>query len=137
MIEKGQIIQIDNDRIHVEVDQKSGCAHCHINHCCTTTGSPKRRLSLKYSDKQLKPGDWIEIETPARSLLSAALLVFILPLILSTAVYIIVMNVSGRSGIALFSFFACFIFSEGIVALIDRLFGHKSYFEPKVIKKTI
>ena len=135
MIEKGKVIQVDKDRIVVELDQKSGCAHCHINHCCASTGSPKRQLSLKYNDNQFKPGNWVEIETPAKSLLSAAFLVFIFPLIISTAVYIIVLNISNRSGLALFSFFGCFILSEGLVAIIDRLFGHKRYFEPKIIQK--
>ena len=137
MIEKGKVIRIDNDKIIVELDQKRGCAHCHISHCCTSTSSPKRQLSLKYSDKQLKPGDWIEIETPAKSLLSAAFLVFIFPLIISTAVYMIVLNFSNRSGLALLSFFVCFILSEGLVAIIDRLIGRSIYFEPKIIRKVV
>jgi positive regulator of sigma E activity len=137
MIEKGHVVRIEGDRIIVELDHKGGCAHCSINHCCTSTITPKRQLNLKHPGSPLKPGDWVEIETPARSLLSAALLVFILPLIISTAVYIAVMNLSNHSGLALLSFFASFVFSIGFVAVIDRTIGKSRFFEPVIIRKTV
>jgi positive regulator of sigma E activity len=135
MIEKGQIVKVEGDKIIVELDHKSGCAHCSINHCCTSTSTPKRQLKLKHTGDVLQPGDWVEIETPAKSLLSAALLVFILPLFISTAVYIAVMNLSNRSGLALLSFFASFVLSIGLIAVIDRTIGKSRFFEPVIVKK--
>ena len=136
MIEKGKVIQIENNRVIVELDHKGGCAHCSINHCCTSTTTPKRQLDLKHTGGSIKTGDWVEIETPAKSLLSAALLVFILPLIISTTVYITVLILSNRSGLALLSFFASFFLSIGLIAVIDRTIGKSRFFEPVIIKKT-
>jgi positive regulator of sigma E activity len=135
MIEKGQVVRVEGDRIIVELDHKGGCAHCSISHCCTSTIPPKRQLNLKHAGDPLKPGDWVEIETPAKSLLSAALLVFILPLIISTAVYAAVMNLSNRSGLALLSFFASFLLSIGLIGVIDRTIGKSRFFEPVIIRK--
>ena len=136
MREKGQIVEVEGDRIIVELDHKDGCANCSINHCCTSTSTPKRQLKLKHTGEVLHPGDWVEIETPAKSLLSAALLVFILPLIISTAVYIIVINLSSRFGLALLSFFASFVLSIGLITVIDRTIGKSRFFEPIIIKKS-
>jgi positive regulator of sigma E activity len=135
MIEKGEIVKVEEGRIIVELDHKGGCAKCSISHCCTSTNTPKRQLKLKHTGNSLKSGDWVEIETPAKSLLSAALLVFILPLIISTAVYIAVMNLSNRSGMALLSFFASFVLSIGLIGVIDRTIGKGRFFEPVIIKK--
>ena len=135
MKETGTIVRVDKSQAIVTLDIHGGCKSCGLHAICTSTGGGKRELSLDSSQHLLKPGDKVEIETPARSLLTAAFLIFILPLIISAAAYMIIWNLTGRNGPALAGFLGGFIATEGVVALIDRIFGHRSFFKPKILKK--
>ena len=134
MKETGIVISVEGDTANVTLNYHGGCKSCGLHGVCTTTGSGRRQLSLDRDSHPLKPGDSVEIETPARSLLTAAFLVFILPLIISAAAYAITWNLTQRNGIALAAFFGAFILTEGFVALIDRIFGKRSFFKPKIIR---
>jgi positive regulator of sigma E activity len=135
MIESGKIIEINKERCIIELDSKGGCANCGINNYCHTSGTAKRNLNLKLEGRKFEEGDLIEIETPAHSLLTAAFLVFILPLILSTIAYSIIYSLTNRTGWAIISFFGIFVLSEFLIAWIDRIWGKGRFFEPRIIQK--
>jgi len=134
MKETGKVISVNGTEAVVSLNYHGGCKSCGLHGVCTATGTGKRQLSLDRGSHNLKPGDSVEIETPARSLLTAAFLVFILPLIISSAAYAIVWNITSSNGISLGSFFGAFILTEGFVALIDRIFGRRSFFKPKIVQ---
>ena len=77
-----------------------------------------------------RPDDSVEIETPARSFLTAAFLVFIFPLILSIAASFAVASIDRRYAAA--GFFGTFLFAELLIFGIDRIFGRNIYFQPKI-----
>ncbi len=136
MREHGKIIKIDEDgRGIVRMDVHGGCEGCGMNGSCQISGTGKRELHLPLAEKKFRIGDVIEIETSSRSLIVSAFLVFILPLILAVLAYGIVARMTPKSGWAMFGFFAMFAFSELAVAWIDRKFGKKSFFEPRVVGK--
>ncbi len=136
MIENGLIKSIENGKAAISLDLKGGCASCGMAGGCHASGTGKRDLALPVHDLDLKPGDWVEVETNPGSLLTAAFLIFILPLILSVTAYFIITEYTGSSGKALAGFFICFLISVGIVALIDKFFGKSRFFEPEIIGKT-
>ena len=134
MKETGKVISVEGDIAMVTLSDHGGCKSCGLHGVCTTTGTGRRQLSLDRGQHPLKPGDSVEIETPARSLLTAAFLVFILPLIISSAAYVVTWNITKSDGISLGAFFGAFILSEGFVALIDRIFGKRSFFKPRIVR---
>jgi positive regulator of sigma E activity len=134
MKETGKVIRVQGNEAIVTLNYHGGCKSCGLHGVCTVTGTGNRELSLDKGPHKLESGDIVEIETPARSLLTASFLVFILPLIVSAAAYMVAMRITRSNGISLASFFAAFILTEGLVALIDRFFGKGNFFKPKIIQ---
>jgi positive regulator of sigma E activity len=133
MKEEGRIIKIDGQRVVVQLEAKGACSSCGMSHFCHSSGSDSREMSLEYHGTGISQGDLVEIETPARSVLSAAFLVFIFPLILSIIAYSIVYYATKSTGYGLIGFFGCFVLSELLVALFDRSFGRGKFFEPRIL----
>ncbi len=135
MKETGTVVRIEKDKAIVSFTSRSACASCGMNTACTLTGGKARELALQTEGLTLSPGDAVEIETPARSVVIAAFLVFILPILLSFAAYLVLFSKTRSTGIGLAGFFIAFALSEAVIALLDRLVGRGRYFEPKILKK--
>jgi len=135
MKELGRVISIENSKGIVELSPHGGCKNCAMNNVCHTTGEGKRVLSVRLRGKMYNPGDTVGIETPARSHITAAFLVFILPLILSMAAYGLVYTATKNQGYGLAGFAVAFILSEFLIAWIDKHFGKSRFFEPSIVQK--
>ena len=135
MIETGKVVRIEEGKGVIQLESKGGCKSCGMNAICHSTGTSTRELKLELGGEKIIPGDIVEIETPARSVLTAAFLVFILPLLLSMAAYFIVYSSTGSTGLGLAGFFGCFILSEFIIAWIDKSFGRGRFFEPRIVHR--
>ena len=135
MKETGTVVSVEGKTAIVALGSREGCSTCGLHGVCTVTGGGKRELSLDTGGHRIKAGDCVEIETPARSLLTAAFLVFILPLVVASAAYMLISSQTGRNGPALAGFFGGFIVTEGLVALIDRLARKRSFFKPRISRK--
>ena len=135
MKELGKIISIENSRGIVELSPHGGCKNCALNNICHATGQGKRVLPVRLRGKTYDPGDTVEIETPARSHIMAAFLVFILPLILSMTAYGLVYTLTKNQGYSLVGFATAFVLSEFLIAWIDKHFGKSRFFEPSIVQK--
>ncbi|MFH1941837.1 MAG: SoxR reducing system RseC family protein [bacterium] len=134
MKELGVVVRIEKDKGVIQLQSKGGCKSCGMNAYCHSTGTGTRELKLFLEGNKIVTGDVVEIETPARSLLTAAFLVFIFPLILSITAYFIVYSMTDRTELGLAGFFVCFILSEILVAWLDRSFGRGRFFEPRIVR---
>lgn len=134
MRETGRILKVNNGRADVEMDFKGGCKSCAAAGTCTSTGPGKRTLNLPLADPSIQPGDWVEIETRPRSLVTAAFMVFILPLALAITGYFIAQGQGVSEGKGLLVFFITFALAEGLIALLDRWIGRKRFFEPEIVR---
>ena len=135
MRETGCVSDINGSHALIKMDFKGGCAGCSMNGVCKTDGSGKRELDLPVGALQLKPGDLVEIETAPRSLLTAAFLIFILPLLLSFGAYFLMFHLTESRGYGLAGFFICFALSLLIVSVVDKTAGKGKFFEPQIVKK--
>ncbi|MBN2031052.1 SoxR reducing system RseC family protein [bacterium] len=135
MKETGTVVRIEKDDCVIQIEPEGGCSHCSMNSCCQGIGTGRRELTLKYGNMELHSGDVVEIETTTRGFLTAVFLVFIFPLVLSTTAYLIINGQTEKSGLAIGGFFGCLILSEIIIGWIDRLFGRKKIFEPRIVRR--
>ena len=99
------------------------------------TGPGKRQIKIHTDIHGYKPGDFVEIETRARSMLVAAFLLFILPVVLAFTSYTIISQTTQSQSYSLIGFFTTFIFTEILVVIFDRIWGKKKFFEPTISKK--
>jgi len=135
MRETGFITEINGDKARVQLDFKGGCKGCSMNGVCKADGTGKRQLELSTGNISLQIGDNVEIETSPRSLLTAAFLIFILPLIFSFGAYFLVFHFTASRGLGLLGFFASFGLALLLVSIIDKTAGNGKYFQPVIIKK--
>lgn len=133
MRETGEIIDIDHEWAVVRLNPQGGCSSCHHSGICTVSGTAHREIRLPFGSLKLEKGDRVEIETSSRGLLSAAFMVFILPLIVAGAGFALVQNRTGSNGWATLAFFLAFGVAEGLIALFDRCFGRKKFYRPRIV----
>jgi positive regulator of sigma E activity len=135
MIEVGTLLRIEKNMAVIRMEARGGCRSCAINTYCRQSGTGIRELKLPMPKSRLNPGDLVEIDTPARSLVTAAFLVFIFPLILSISAYGIIMTWSKNHGLAMAGFFGVFVLAELLVVVIDRRFGRGKFFQPQILRR--
>jgi positive regulator of sigma E activity len=135
MRELGVIVRIEEGKGVIHLDSRGGCKSCAMNRHCHATGTGKRELRLGLGGRDYAAGDVVEIETPARSVVTAAFLVFIVPLVLSIATYFLVFSMTASTGQGLLGFFGCFVLSEVLIAWIDKVFGRRQFFEPRIVRR--
>jgi len=133
MIEKGKIVEVFKNNIIVELKPHGGCKSCAMNSVCSTTGSGVRRLDVNPSGFDAAPGDIAEIETPAKSVISAAFLLFILPLVISGAAYVIIQKITESNGLGILGFFIFFGLTELFLWVLDKISRKKQFFRPRVV----
>lgn len=134
MRELGRVVRIEGEKGIIKLEARGGCRNCGINSFCRSTGTGERELKIDLGPRRVEPGDLVEIETRARTLLTAAFLVFIMPIILSVAAYIIIYSLTKRPNLGVAGFFGCFFASEFLIAWIDRSFGKRRFFEPLIVR---
>ena len=134
MRETGRIISIEGNKAIIEMEFKGGCESCAMNSMCRSSGTGKRELSLTVVNKNYQSGQWVEIETEPRSLVVSALIIFIFPVLLSSAAYFILFDLTKKNSIGLAGFFGFFVISEFLILFIDKKFGRGKFFEPRLIR---
>ena len=134
MIEQGRVAEIRDGKATIELLPQGGCRSCAMNNLCRTTGKGKRLLVLDVQDRTIKTGQSVDIETPARNVLTASFLVFIMPLSVAAAGYVVVQSLFHRTGLALLGFFGFFVLAELAVAVIDRWAAKRSAFQPRLVR---
>ncbi|SIQ38092.1 positive regulator of sigma(E), RseC/MucC [Aeromonas sp. RU39B] len=83
--ELATVIQVDGDHAWVSCERRSACSSCHQQSDCGTglvskaIGPGSQRVRVRLSGA-VRPGDQIRIGIARRSLLSSAVLVYLLPL---------------------------------------------------------
>lgn len=135
MREVGEIIRLDHGKYLVRLNPHGGCDKCGLNGFCHATGTGSRELHLPAGGGDHKPGERVEIETAPGGVLTAAFLVFILPLVLSIVAYVVVSNRTSGEGYPIIAFLVTFILAEISIMGIDRVFGKKPVFQPRIMKR--
>lgn len=87
MKQKGKVISADGDYARVEVMRTSACVGCSQQEGCIAC--KKKIESTAYNPLGAKQGDTVTLESRSSTVLFYALLVFVLPLVLTISAYLI------------------------------------------------
>ncbi len=82
MTERGVVAKVKGKRAWVRFARKSACDHCHM--CAVTKDGMKVEVCLENS-LDANVGDFVEVEMGERFVLTAAAIVYVIPLILTGA----------------------------------------------------
>ncbi|MFO7890433.1 MAG: SoxR reducing system RseC family protein [bacterium] len=135
MKEIGIIVDVKKDKGIVRLSSKKECRHCSMNQLCQSTDPGNRVLEVGLGGKNYQVGDCVQIMTSAKSYMTAAALVFMVPLIISIAGYALVYSITRSQGWGIAGFTGFLVLSGFFLYWFDKRFGKKRFFEPRIIGK--
>ncbi len=135
MKESGVIVDIDNNKGIVRLNSKRECRNCSMNQLCQSSASGDRELEVELEDRAYQIGDCVQIMTSAESYVTAAALIFILPLIIAIAGYALIYSITRSQGWGIAGFTGFLILSGFFLYWIDKRFGKKTFFKPRIMGK--
>lgn len=128
MTEKGVVYKLKGKRCVVRFDRRSACASCHM---CNVAEDKQKVEVLLENSLDAKIGDIVEVEMGERYVLTAAVIVYVIPLILVGAGIGIGSLVSELCQILMAV--GGFIFGFVIAALLDKfVIRKKKGFKPEM-----
>lgn len=128
--QKATVVSVDGKYAIVSVMRSSMCDGCHKNSCeggCSMYkifGADKRFEARAKNAVGASTGDKVQVEASDRSVLFSAFIVFILPIVLATAVYLISsMFVEAPNDILIAT--AVFFVYFGVLAVFEKFKSKK------------
>lgn len=120
MTQQGTVKKILPDgRAVVEVTRRSACGH-NCAECSSLCGEGRAISSVAENPLGARVGETVTIETPSKKIISAAALVYVVPLALLVAGYAVAALLGAGEGKALLGSLAGFAVGVAAVVLINR-----------------
>ncbi|MFQ5574147.1 MAG: SoxR reducing system RseC family protein [Terriglobia bacterium] len=128
-------MRLDGDLAVVEVTRSKACEECK---CCYLTDDPRKMVAQAHNKLKAGVGDEVVLEIPPEGYLTAALIVYAIPIVFFLVGYFVGDFVGGnvgasRSGTGIVFSFVFFTLAYVVVALIDRRTRTGDRFEPKIV----
>jgi len=125
----GKVVEIKDNYALVTSQRQSACASCHnceaknMCHAELIFGEQKQDVNvLALNNVGADVGDTVELESSTGRTLSIAMLVFLLPFILTAFVYYLIRNLAAISGVLPLILICAFIFSFLIITKLVNMF---------------
>lgn len=131
MTQEGKVIKCEGDKAFVEVIRASACAHdCSKCHGC---GGQKPIVVAAVNQAGAKAGDFVTLESPTKTVLKQAFVVYMIPVIAFLGAYITLHGLSLPDGVSIG--ISCLILglAVGCIMLYDKRVEHKGD-RPVIIK---
>lgn len=91
----GTVIEVKGGYATVKSERHSACDGCHSKDFCLSCS--KKEITVTVPDTiGVRPGDEVEIETPSQTVLGYAAAIFVLPILVAIAAYMIGANFAGE-----------------------------------------
>lgn len=130
MVEVGTIIKVNKkNQATVKFDRKAACEAC--NMCMKHKDDMSVTCVIK-NNLNAQIGDQVEVEMGDRYVITAALIVYMIPLILSGISLLITRG--KKTSIQVIVFTAMLVFGFIIVAIINKIVKNKKGFIPRMSK---
>lgn len=140
MVQLAKVIKTDGETAQISVERSSMCDGCSKKGCSGTCaagrlfGTDKSMHALARNTIGADVGDTVQIETKTSVVMKYALIIFIMPIIISAILYFIGKAVFHEEKSAIAAAFIGFIASFAVIGLIER---RKSKSPPDVVIKRI
>jgi sigma-E factor negative regulatory protein RseC len=130
MEEEALVLATEGDRAQVQFRRKSACDICRA----CSMGSGGVMIAEVENKIGAEAGKKVKVEIDSPSVLKAALIVYLFPLLGLISGFIIGEGITGSEATGIYSGIGGLILSFGIIYLIDKRLGKKEKFKPKIIE---
>lgn len=129
MIEKGKIVKIKGDKATVQFDRKSACDNCHM---CAVVKDPMKVQIVVKNTLNLSVGDYVAVEMGQKYVVTAAAIVYMIPLAL-TGTGIGLGTLLSELWQVIFAFIGLIV-GFGIAIALDKVLKKKKGFTPQMVE---
>lgn len=124
MKETGVVLKTDGETAVVSVKRKSACGdNCAM---CTSACTAESHRAKVINELGAKAGDTVILDADSSKVLKGALVLYLLPVVLMIAAYIIAEEMTKSSGIAIASSLLSLVVSYCIIKLFDKRLAPKT-----------
>lgn len=129
MIEKGKIVKIKGDKATVQFDRKSACDNCHM---CAVVKDPMKVQIVVKNTLNLSVGDYVAVEMGQKYVVTAAAIVYMIPLAL-TGAGIGLGTLLSELWQVIFALIGLIV-GFGIAIVLDKVLKKKKGFTPQMVE---
>ena len=123
MVNKGMIKKIlGNDQFLIQIYKDSACSHCSG---CGDASKISKEETFSIKDRKAEIGDIVTFEIESKKILSAALLVYVFPIVSMIFGYLFSSYIGFSEGWSIFHSFLKLMISFLIIFLYDKFFVEK------------
>ncbi|TCO07211.1 SoxR reducing system RseC family protein [Natronoflexus pectinivorans] len=96
---EGVVEEVRGNQIKVKIVSESACASCHVKSACTMADSQEKEIDVE-SMENVKPGQHVMVVGTDSQGLKAALLAYVLPVVLVLVVLAVTYAVTGNENLS-------------------------------------
>jgi sigma-E factor negative regulatory protein RseC len=131
--EVGKITRIKNGWMTIQIRSSENCSACASKSACFFAGPSSNYRYIKiHSVSGYKEGNTISLDYRESSKILAAVVVFLIPIVLLLAGYFVGNSLIKGSGGGILGAVSGFLVSIGVIYLLNRILARSRLFLPKV-----
>ncbi len=132
--EVGKISKVEGNWMTVQLRTGEQCEVCAAKSACSF-GGPKSKYRFIHIPvvQGFQEGNLVYLEYPEKSKIIAALIVFLLPILMILAGYAIANQISQIPNSGVFGALGGFFLSIGVLYMMNKLLSKTGYFLPRII----
>jgi sigma-E factor negative regulatory protein RseC len=136
MEEIGRVTEYGEDThlVRIEIEAKGACQHCSSRNFCSPFGDNRRMITEAINEKGARPGDMVRIEMEPKSTLSAAFLLYVLPVLALLSGYALGVSLTGRELHGIIAAIIALAGSFVLLRALNPIFARGRRFKPVVIE---
>ena len=131
--EEGKIIKLKNGKATVEMVVGSHCTSCRARHACSAMGGVVRQIEVPVKNG-IRFGEQVTLSYNAKSRITSAGLVFLLPLVFLFIGYFVGVSIFKNEIAAILTTFGGLIIGFISLGILNRALAHNNKFLPTIIK---
>ena len=120
--------------VRVEIEGKGGCHNCTSRNMCVPFGDNRRMMTEAINEKDAQPGDMVRIEMSPRSTISAAFLLYLLPVVALFLGYALGASATGEEKYGIVAALVMLALSFAFLRVLNSFFSRSRQFKPIVVE---
>jgi sigma-E factor negative regulatory protein RseC len=119
--------------VRVEIEGKGACHSCASRHVCVPFGEDNRMMTEAINERGARPGDLVRIEMSPKSTISAAFLLYVLPVVALFLGYALGFSAMREEKYGIVSGLVLFALSFILLRALNPVFSKGKRFRPVVV----
>ena len=136
MEEIGRVHDYGNEPaiVRVEIEAKGACHNCASRRVCLPFGNDGRMMTEAINERGAQPGDVVRIEMSPKSTISAALLLYVFPVVALFLGYIFGLSTTGEEKYGIAAGVLLLAVSFVLLKVLNPTFSKGARFKPVIVE---